>query len=160
LRTFPRLTRKVILAVGVIALLAVIITFAIGPYIVEHGILGRTPFDKPSFTFQTLQLSKNGTTCYISSRVHNSGNVWIERLTLKLNQTHVWDNAWIGPGVDDIDDLPFMNYGDLHCADITPGQNYTATYTSQFADGVYQNATTTVQVGKYPIVWIYSIYSR
>jgi len=47
--------------------------------------LGKTPFDSPSFPIQNLQLSRNGTLCYIKSTVQDTGNMWISRLTPKLN---------------------------------------------------------------------------
>jgi hypothetical protein len=123
----------------------------IEPYVIGRGILGRTALDNPGFSVQNMQLSKNGTTCYISSTVHNTGNIWISMLTLSLNQTHVWNDGWTGTGQDDVNRAAFINYGDLRCADTAIGANYTALFGAHFADGVDQNATTTVQVGKYPL---------
>lgn len=131
--------------------MATLVTFVIEPYVIGRGILGRTPLDNPVFSVQNMQLSKNGTTCYISSTVHNNGNIWIAMLTLRLNQTHVWDDGWTSPAQDDLNRAVFINYGDLHCADIAVRQNYTAFFNAHFADGVDQNATTTVQVAKYPL---------
>lgn len=100
-----------------------------------------------------MQLSKNSTACYISSTVHNTGNIWIALLTLRLNQTYVWDDGWTAPAQDDLNRQVFINYGDFHCADIIAGQTYVAMFKAHFADGVDQNATTIIQVGKSPLYW-------
>jgi len=151
LRTLPKLTGKTVIAVAVIAAVAILAATVFEPYVIGRGMLGRTPLDKPGFSVQHLQLSKNDTTCYISSTVHNTGNVWIAMLTLTLNRTRVWNDAWTKTGQDDLDRQAFFNYGDLHCADIGVGQTYTALFTAHFADEVDQYATTIVRVGNHPI---------
>ncbi len=138
---------------SILTLIVILSVFTITPYVIAKGTLGRTPFDHPDFSIRAMQLSKNGTNCQIQSVVENTGNVYIAMLTLTLNQTYVWDDAWIAPGHAASDRQLFFNYGDLHCLNVKPGQTYIAGLLARFADGDKQNLGTTVQVQPYPIFY-------
>jgi len=68
----------------------VLITLLGVPFWISNGTFGRTFLDKPGFIVVAVNLSKNGTDCYIRSTVSNTGNIYINRLTLSLNSTYVF----------------------------------------------------------------------
>jgi len=77
---------SVTVAIVLIALLGV-------PFWISNGTFGRTFLDKPGFIVVAVNLSKNGTDCYIRSTVSNTGNIYINRLTLSLNSTYVFSDG-------------------------------------------------------------------
>ncbi len=156
LRSLLKFIRNHKIAVASVLTLTLILSaFTVVPYVVARSVLGRTPFDNPGFSIRAIQVSKNGTNCQIQSVVENTGNVYIAMLTLTLNQTYVWDDAWIAPGHAASDRQLFVNYGDLHCSNLKPGQTYIAGFLARFADGDKQTLVTTVQVQPYPVFYWY-----
>jgi len=134
----------------VIAVVVLATVFVAVPNWVEHSTFGRTFLDKPSFSVEGLQLSKSptyGLECYMSSAVRNTGNVDISRLTLTLNGTYVWMDAWISPNSVDLNQQTFANYGSFHCSDVQAGQTYMVGFLASFADAVNQTASTLLKVG-------------
>ncbi len=149
-----KLTKPEIITVASIAIALITLAMVtIVPFVVQRGILGTTFLSNPSFSIKAVELSKNGTNCQILTVIENTGNLYIAMLTLTLNQTHVWDDAWIGPDHAASDRQLFENYGDLHCTDMRLGQTYTAIFLANFADGEKQTRVTTVQVQPYPIFY-------
>ena len=144
--------RSIILILGAAIASAVVLIALVGvPFWISNGTFGRTFLDKPGFTFVAVNLSKNGADCYIRSTVSNTGNIYINRLTLNLNGTYVFSDGRVAPGGLDDNWQRFQNYGSFHCADVRVDQTYSATFLSEFADGVNQNASKTLSVGSFPI---------
>jgi len=135
---------SVTVAIVLIALLGV-------PFWISNGTFGRTFLDKPGFIVVAVNLSKNGTDCYIRSTVSNTGNIYINRLTLSLNSTYVFSDGRIPPNGLDDNWQRFQNYGSFHCADVRVDQAYSATFLSEFANGVNQSASKMLGVGSFPI---------
>ena len=144
--------RSIVLILGTaIASVVVLIALVDVPFWISNSTFGRTFLDKPGFIFVAVNLSKSGTDCYIRSTVSNTGNVYINRLTLSLNGTFVFSEGRVAPGGLDDNWERFQNYGSFHCADVRVDQTYSATVLSEFADGVNQNASKTLSVGSFPI---------
>jgi len=142
--------RVLILAASVTAAI-VLITLLGVPFWISNGTFGRTFLDKPGFIVVAVNLSKNGTDCYIRSTVSNTGNIYINRLTLSLNSTYVFSDGRIPPNGFDDNWQRFQNYGSFHCADVRVDQAYSATFLSEFANGVNQSASKMLGVGSFPI---------
>src|SRR5712692_10827170 len=142
--------RFLILAAVVIS--AIVLVALVGvPFWVSNGTFGRTFLDKPGFIVVAVNLSKNSTDCYIRSTVSNTGNIYIDRLTLSLNSTYVFSDGRVPPNGLDDNWQRFQNYGSFHCADVRVGQTYSASFLSEFADGVGQSASKMLEVGPYPL---------
>ena len=142
--------RFLILAAVVIS--AIVLVALVGvPFWVSNGTFGRTFLDKPGFIVVAVNLSKNSTDCYIRSTVSNTGNIYIDRLTLSLNSTYVFSDGRVPPNGLDDNWQRFQNYGSFHCADVRVGQTYSASFLSEFADGVSQTASKMLGVGSFPI---------
>jgi hypothetical protein len=131
---------------------AVVLIVLVGvPFWISNGTFGRTFLDRPSFIVVAVNLSKNGTDCYIRSTVSNTGNIYINRLTLSLNSTYVFSDGRIPPNGLDDNWQRFVNYGSFHCADVRVDQAYSATFLSEFANGVSQNTSKMLGVASFPI---------
>src|SRR5712692_8059427 len=142
--------RFLILA-AVVASAVVVVALVGVPFWVSNSRFGRTLLDKPGFIVVAVNLSKNSTDCYIRSTVSNTGNIYIDRLTLSLNSTYVFSDGRVPPNGLDDNWQRFQNYGSFHCADVRVGQTYTASFLSQFADGLNQTASKMLGVGSFPI---------
>ena len=82
--------RNRVLILGALVTLAIVLIALVGvPFWVSRGTFGRTFLDKPGFSIVAVNLSKEGTDCYIRSTISNTGNVYIARLTLNLNGTYL-----------------------------------------------------------------------
>ena len=65
--------RSIVLILGAAIASAVLLIALVGvPFWISNGTFGRTFLDKPGFTFVAVNLSKNGTDCYIRSTVSNT----------------------------------------------------------------------------------------
>src|SRR5712664_1864236 len=51
-----KLKRRAVVAIAIIVAIVAFVTFEVSPYVIARGILGKTPFDSPSFAIQNLQL--------------------------------------------------------------------------------------------------------
>ena len=144
--------RNRVLILGALVTLAIVLVALVGvPFWVSRGTFGRTFLDKPGFSIVAVNLSKEGTDCYIRSTISNTGNVYIARLTLNLNGTYVTSDGWVPPnGLNDGWER-FQNYGYFHCSDVRVGQTYSASYLSEFANGVNQSASKMLEVGPYAL---------
>jgi hypothetical protein len=144
--------RNLVLILGALVTSTIVLIAMVAvPFWVSRGTFGKTFLDKPGFSIVAVNLSKYGTDCYIRTTVSNTGNIYIAKLTMSLNGTYVFSDGWIPPNGLSDSWQRFQNYGYFHCADTGVGQTYSASFLSEFADGVNQSASKMLEVGPYPL---------